>query len=205
MPHANKPYTVALTGGIASGKTLISDEFARLGVPVIDTDVIAHALVEPGQPTLKEIENKFGPGVIDAHGRLERRKLRSLIFANTDKRRQLEAIMHPKIRHKAGELVAEVTSVYCILVIPLLGEREAYPNVDRILVVDVDPETQIKRLMARDNCSREQAEQALASQPSRNQRIRIADDIINNVGSKIQSQHKVKRLHKVYCRLSQNQ
>jgi len=196
------PYTVALTGGIASGKTLVSDEFAKLGVPVIDTDVIAHNLVEPGQPALKEIETVFGPNIIDRSGRLKRSELRSMIFTDPDKRKKLEAILHPKIRQVAAEAITKVTSAYCILVIPLLAEKGTYPYVDRVLVVDVDPETQISRLMTRDNSSRNQAEQALASQASREQRLRIADDVLDNSGSPEQASQVVAQLHQKYLKLA---
>jgi dephospho-CoA kinase len=195
------PYTIALTGGIASGKTLISDEFARLGVPVIDTDIIAHKLVEPGQPALKEIEYVFGSTVIDDAGRLKRTELRSLIFSDSGKREKLESILHPKIKVEAGKALADVESGYCILVIPLLAERGTYPNVDRVLVVDVEIETQISRLMARDYCTRNQAEQALAAQASRKQRLSIADDVLENSGSPTQARHKVEALHRRYTKL----
>ena len=198
------PYTVVLTGGIASGKTLVSDEFARLGVPVIDTDVIAHMLVEPGQTALKEIEHVFGAEIIDGSGRLRRSKLRSLIFSDPGKREALESILHPKIRLEAGKAIAKVTSAYCILVIPLLAVRGAYPNVDRVLVVDVAPETQITRLMTRDNNDRKQAEKALASQVSRAQRLKIADDILDNSGSLTQARLEVEKLHKKYTQLATN-
>ncbi len=196
------PYTIALTGGIASGKTMISNEFARLGVPVIDTDIIAHKLVEPGQAALKEIEDVFGPTVLDDTGRLNRSKLRSLIFSDPGKREELESILHPKIRMEAAKAVADVESDYCILVIPLLAERGTYPNVDRVLVVDVEIETQISRLITRDNSSRNQAEQALAAQASRKQRLSIADDVLENSGSPAQARHKVRALHRNYTTLA---
>ena len=198
------PYTIALTGGIASGKTMISNEFARLGVPVIDTDIIAHQLVEPGQPALKEIQDVFGSTVIDDTGRLKRPELRSLIFSDPGKREKLESILHPKIRMEAAKAVADVESDYCILVIPLLAERGTYPNVDRVLVIDVEIETQISRLMARDNSSRNQSKQVLAAQASRKQRLSIADDVLENSGSLQQARHKVAQLHLKYLQLSQN-
>jgi len=201
--NEHRVYTVALTGGIASGKTLISDEFIRLGVPVIDTDVIAHRLVEPGQAALIEIERAFGSNVVDDSGQLKRQKLRSLIFSDAEKRKKLETILHPKIRQTAAEAIARITSDYCVLVIPLLAESGAYPNVDRVLVVDVEPETQIRRLMARDHCNRNQAKQALASQASREQRLSIADDVLENSGSPQQAHHEVARLHKKYLQLAQ--
>jgi dephospho-CoA kinase len=200
----HRPYTVALTGGIASGKTLVSDAFAALGVPVVDTDVIAHSLVEPGQPALREIEEVFGSDVIESSGRLDRQKLRSLVFANTGMLTKLEAILHPRIRQAATEAVAKVTFTYCILVIPLLVEKGSYPNVDRVLVVDVAPETQIDRLMARDNSDLEQAKQVLASQASREQRLEIADDVLENTGSPQQARDEVARLHEKYLRLAEH-
>jgi dephospho-CoA kinase len=203
--HKDKlPYTVALTGGIASGKTLISDEFAKLGVLVIDTDLIAHEIVEPGQPALQEIKETFGSGIIDAHGRLKRSELRALIFSDPEARKKLESILHPRIRQEVGKAIAKVSSAYCILVIPLLAEKGAYPYIDRILVVDVGPETQISRLMARDKSSRKKAEQALASQAGREQRLKIADDILDNSGSPEQARREVAQLNLKYLQLAKN-
>ena len=198
----NLPYTVALTGGIASGKTLVSDEFARLGVSIIDMDVIAHEVVEPGQPALREIEDAFGSGIIDANNQLKRSELRALIFSDLESRRILETILHPRIRQKASEAIAKVVSAYCILVIPLLADKCTYPNINRILVVDVEPETQIERLIERDNTSREQAEQALSTQITRDQRLKIADDVLVNSGSEVQTHSEVVLLHKKFTRLA---
>lgn len=204
-PENNQhPYTIALTGGIASGKTIVSNEFARLGVPIIDTDVIAHKLVEPGQPALKEIEGVFGSTIIDGSGRLKRQELRSLIFSDQGKRTKLESILHPKIRKEVYEAVAKVDFDYCILVIPLLAERGAYSYLDRILVIDVENEMQISRLMARDNCNRKQAEQVLAAQASRKKRLSIADDILQNSGTLQQARHKVDQLHQKYLQLAKD-
>jgi len=203
-PGNASPYTVALTGGIASGKTLISDEFARLGVSVIDTDVIAHEIVEPGQPALQEIINTFGSDIIDSNGRLKRAELRAIIFSDKGEQQKLESILHPRIRQEANKAIAKVNSAYCILVIPLLAERSANPNVNRVLVVDVEPKTQISRLMARDNSSRKQAEQALASQIGREQRLKIADDILDNSGSPEQARREVAQLNLKYLRLAEN-
>jgi len=196
------PYTVALTGGIASGKTLVSDEFSRLGVPVIDTDIIAHKIVEPGQPALREIEAAFGASILDGDGRLKRKELRTLIFNDMDERKKLESILHPKIRQEVTKAVAKVRTDYCILVIPLLTESGSYPNVNRVLVVDVDPETQIARLMSRDGSSREQAKQALASQASRTQRLAIADDVLENSGSPAAARRAVSKLNDLYKKTS---
>jgi dephospho-CoA kinase len=203
-PPTNHPFVVALTGGIASGKTLISDEFARLGVSVIDTDVIAHEIVEPGKPALLEIEQAFGAQILDVNGGLKRSELRALIFSDSDARRKLEAILHPIIRQEVSKSISEVTSAYCILVIPLLAGRGDYPDVDRVLVVDVAPEVQIDRLMVRDNCSREQAELALKSQASREDRLKIADDVLDNSGSPEQAVLEVARFHEKYGGMVRN-
>lgn len=200
---ADHPYTVALTGGIASGKTLVSDEFSNLGVPVIDTDVIAHQIVEPGKPALQEIEAAFGASIIGEDGRLRRRALRALIFSDQDSQRKLESILHPLIRQEVTRAIAKVKTSYCILVIPLLAEHGAYPNVDRVLVVDVDPEVQIERLMSRDNSDRQQAEKALAAQAGREQRLAIADDVLLNSASPEQARLEVARLHGIYTQLAQ--
>lgn len=196
------PFIVALTGGIASGKTLISQTFAELGVLIIDTDTIAHALVEPGQPALQEIEQAFGAKIIDENNRLKRSELRALIFSEQNARKKLESILHPRIRQEANKAIAKLTTPYCILVIPLLTDRTDYPNVNRVLVVDVEPETQIERLMTRDNCNRKQAKQALAAQANRAQRLKIADDILDNSGPPESVRAKVASLHKKYLHLS---
>ena len=203
-PGDNQPYTIALTGGIASGKTLVSNEFARLGVSIIDTDVIAHQIVEPGQPALREIRNSFGSKFIDKNGRLKRSDLRRLIFSDANARMKLESILHPGIRLEVGRAITRVSSAYCILVIPLLAERGTYPYIDRVLVVDVKPEQQIDRLMARDNSSRKQAEQALASQATREQRLSIADDVLDNSRSPKAIVQKALQLHRKYTRLANN-
>ncbi len=202
MPRIDPPFTIGLTGGIASGKTLVSDEFKKLGVPVIDTDVIAHQIVEPGLPALLEIESAFGEKILDENGRLRREDLRELIFIDPEARKKLETILHPKIRKKVRHAIAKIRHDYCILVIPLLAERGNYPDVDRVLVVDVDPEAQISRLMARDNSTRRQAEQALASQGSRAQRLNIADDVLENSGSPALTQLAVAKLNKLYLKLA---
>lgn len=192
------PYVVALTGGIAAGKTLVSNEFAKLGVPIIDMDVIAHEIVEPGHLALQEIANAFGKDIINIDGRLKRSQLRAIIFSDANSRNKLESILHPRIEQKASDAIMQVDSPYCILVIPLLAKKSTYPYIDRVLVVDVDSETQIERLMARDNSSRKLAQQALASQASREQRLQIADDILGNSGSPEQTRNEVILLHKKY-------
>jgi len=195
-------FVVALTGGIASGKTAVSDRFAALGVPVIDTDVIAHQVVALGEPALEEIRLAFGDDVLLPDGNLHRSKLREIIFSDGAAKRKLEAILHPAIRAKVQEEIAAVTADYCVVVIPLFTESGAYDWVDRVLVVDTNEETQIERVMQRDGVNRQQAEAALASQTSRQSRLALADDVIENNGSVGELDGEVKRLHHLYGRLA---
>ncbi len=202
MAAVNTPYTIALTGGIAAGKTLVSNAFIKLAIPVIDTDIIAREIVAPGLPALLEIASVFGETILDEHGQLKRRHLRERVFADPDARKKLEAILHPKIREVVNTRVANIEHDFCILVIPLLAEHDAYPNIDRVLVIDVDVETQISRLMARDKSSRQLAEQILAAQASRKQRLSIADDVLDNSGSPGETQIAVEKLATLYTRLA---
>ena len=193
---------VALTGGIASGKSTVAELFAKRGVEIIDTDVIARDLVAPGQPMLGSIVQAFGQELVDAYGRLKRRMLRELIFRYPDKRRQLEALMHPEIAAEARRQISEVRTAYCILVIPLLAETGGFAGIDRVLVVDAAPETQLSRLAARDEVSAEEANATLAAQASREQRLAIADDVISNDGSLQDLEARVEQLHQAYLEMS---
>lgn len=196
-------FVVALTGGIASGKSTVSGLFEELGVPVVDTDVIARELVEPGQPLLSSVVAAFGHELLDAYGRLKRRKLRNLVFSNREKRLQLEALMHPEIAEEVRRRILMLDAPYCLLVIPLLAEKGGYAGVDRVLVVDVDPSIQINRLNIRDGASKKQARLVLAAQATREQRLAIADDVIENDGSIADLREKVLELHRLYSSLSQ--
>jgi dephospho-CoA kinase len=183
-PDSTPPYRVALTGGIASGKTAVANLFAARGVPVIDTDIIAREVVEPGKPALAAIVTAFGEAVLDADRRLDRRKLRELIFSNADARRRLEAILHPAIRREMERqsTVAADRGPYQVLVIPLLTEGGRRDHVDRVLVVDAPESAQVERLMQRDHVTREQAQASLQAQADRAARLAIADDVILNNG-----------------------
>ncbi|HXH04590.1 MAG TPA: dephospho-CoA kinase [Candidatus Competibacteraceae bacterium] len=196
---------VGLTGGIGSGKSAVSDAFARLGVPVIDTDVLARELVEPGQPALGEIAATFGADCLGADGRLDRRRLRERVFADDQARRRLEAILHPRIRQAVQQRLVRLVQLqtpYCLLVIPLLVESGMTDLVQRVLVVDVPEELQVARVMQRDRVSAEQARAVLAAQAERAQRLAAADDVLDNSGSRAALEDAVRRLHQRYLQLA---
>lgn len=197
-----EPLRIGLTGGIASGKSLVADLFAARGVPVIDTDVIARDVVRPGQPALEEIEREFGPDVLDPGGGLDRRRLRELVFADEARRRALEAILHPRIRSEAVRKSAAAGGDYQIIVVPLLVESPMRQFMDRILVVDCSEQTQLERLLARDTETEERARRILAAQASRETRLGIADDVLENEGKKEEAAAQVERLHRQYLELA---
>lgn len=179
---SDQPFRVALTGGIASGKSTVADLFAALGVPVIDTDVIARQVVEPEQPALAQIAATFGRDVLDADGRLDRRRMRERIFTDPDAKRRLEAILHPAIRIEMERQSMAAQGPYQVLVIPLLTEGGRRDHVDRVLLVDVPEDLQIQRLMMRDGVTHEQAQSSLNAQATRAQRLALADDVVRNTG-----------------------
>ena len=193
---------VGLTGGIGSGKTAVSDCFARHGVPVIDTDLIARELVRPGQPALAEIVAEFGPECLDGRGGLDRTHLRQRVFTDEAGRRRLEAILHPRIRAVTRERIAALTTPYCLLVIPLLVETGMTDLVDRVLVVDASEAEQIHRVMARDRIDEIQARQILAAQASRRQRLALADEVVENAGDFANLERQIADLHLYYLRLA---
>jgi dephospho-CoA kinase len=196
------PLRIGLTGGIASGKTTVADMFAELGATIIDTDVIAREVVAPGQPALDEIASEFGASLIDADGVLDRAVLRELIFADDDARKRLEAILHPRIQDEARRQSDQAGGEYQIIVVPLLVNSSLKDILDRILVVDCDEETQIRRLTARDGESEDLARRILAAQASRTERLAIADDIIRNDGTVADMRLQVAALHEIYQSLA---
>ena len=189
---------IGLTGGIGSGKSTIAELFATLGVPIIDMDQIARQIVEPGQPALAEITREFGSNILDSEGRLDRRRLRELIFDSEDKRHRLEAILHPLIRQETKNRLADLNAAYCIVVIPLLLESQQQSLVDRILVVDVPESLQISRTMQRDDISAAAVEKILASQTDRQTRLAAADDVIDNAGDLTEVRMRVVELDRLY-------
>ena len=196
------PFRVALTGGIASGKTTVAGLFAELGIPLIDTDVIAREVVEPGQPALAAIVRAFGPEVLDAEGRLDRRRMRERIFADPAARQRLEAILHPAIRAGMERQSRAAGGPYQILVIPLLAEGRRRDHVDRVLLVDVPESLQVERLVCRDGVSSEQAEASLNAQATRAERLAIADDVIQNAGRVDELKQQVRALHEQYLQFA---
>lgn len=193
---------IGLTGGVGSGKTAVSNRFARLGVPIIDTDLLARELVEPGQPALADIVAEFGPDCLDGDGRLHRSRLRERVFADPAGRRRLEAILHPRIRALARERIVQLTAPYCLLVIPLLAETGMTDLVDRVLVVDAPETEQVRRVMVRDGVAEEQAHRILAAQADRSQRLALADEIVENAGDLATLDRQVAALHQYYSTLA---
>ena len=176
----NQVLRIGLTGGIASGKSTVANLFSELGVPIIDTDIIARQVVQPGEPALDKIRECFGNTVIDDSGSLDRPAMRKLIFSDDNIRRQLEDILHPLIGAETRSHSDAASGPYQLIVVPLLVGSPLLQFVDRVLVVDCDEEKQIKRLLARDTESRYQARKILSAQASRDDRLAIADDVISN-------------------------
>ncbi|NJD32338.1 MAG: dephospho-CoA kinase [Gammaproteobacteria bacterium] len=193
-----RPFRVALTGGIASGKSTVANLFAALGVPVIDTDVIAREVVEPGRPALAQVIATFGADVLDADGHLDRRRMRERIFGDPGAKRRLESILHPAIRTEMERQSQAAQGPYQVLVIPLLTEGGSRDHVDRVLLVDVPEELQVQRLMWRDGVSHDQAQASLNAQANRAQRLAMADDVIRNTGRVDDLREQVAALHEKY-------
>lgn len=191
-------FTIALTGGIASGKTAVSDMFAEIGVEIIDTDLISREVVMPGSEGLASIVSVFGDSVIESDGALDRRKLREIVFADKDSLQLLESITHPLIQKRAKELIDSANGDYCILVVPLLVNSSMRDWVNRTLVVDVDEELQLQRLLERDCETIEQAQAIIATQAGRQQLLGIADDVVINDAGLEKLRKQVQNLHIIY-------
>lgn len=194
-------YIVALTGGIGSGKSTVANTFARHGVAVVDADVIARQLVEPGTPALAKIAERFGNEILLASSTLNRAVLREKIFSQPDSKIWLNQLLHPLIRQETQRQLAQATSPYALWVVPLLIENCLQDTADRVLVIDVNIETQQARTVARDGISRQQVQDILSAQATREQRLAIADDIIDNSGIALEIELSVDRLHRRYLKL----
>ncbi len=192
---------VGLTGGIASGKTLVANAFAELGAGVVDTDRVARDVVAPGQPGLDAVRLEFGSGVIRASGKLDRPALRAQVFSDPAARRKLEALLHPLIRTRALEQLERLSAPYAIVVVPLLVETGFGRLVDRVAVVDCPRETQLERLVDRDRIDFAQARSMLNAQADREARLAAADDVIDNGGDRDITHRQVRSLHARYLRV----
>lgn len=194
---------VALTGGVAAGKSAVTRRFEALGVPVHDADVAAREVVAPGSEGLAEVVDVFGADVLDSRGQLDRPAMRRRVFADPAARRGLEAIIHPRVRAWLRERALAGTAPYCLLAIPLLAENiEQYRWVDRVLVVDVPESVQLARLLARDGIDETLARRMIAQQASRADRLALADDVIDNSGDESALDQAVAELHRRYLALA---
>lgn len=198
------PYIVALSGGVASGKSTVANLFAQLGVPIIDADIIARQVVKKGSLALQKIVDHFGDGVLLPSGELNRTQLREIIFNNEDERMWLNQCLHPLIQQETQQQITQSKAPYIIWVVPLLIENNLQANANRILIIDTPPEVQINRLRRRDNIDENLAKNMLLSQIDNIERISYADDIITNKTEASALVSQVNDLHKKYLTLSQD-
>lgn len=200
-------YVVGLTGGIGSGKSTIAELFAGLNVPIIDADLIARQIVEKGSPLLAQIAEHFGPAVLTSSGELNRPMLRHLIFRNETEKNWLNQLLHPAIRTEIITQLNEQTAPYTLFVAPLLIENKLTELCDRVLLIDVQPETQLTRASRRDHNRRTLIRKIMDSQVSRETRLRFADDVINNDGELTthydELRQNVLKLHRTYLDLAE--
>jgi dephospho-CoA kinase len=195
-------FIVGLTGGIGSGKTTVANLFADLGISLVDADIVARAVVAPGQPALAAIAAHFGPEFLQADGSLHRALLRQRIFSDPPAKSWLDQLLHPLIRQQILSQLQNATSAYVLLVAPLLIENGLTSLVDQLLVVDVQPDTQILRTTGRDQVSQQQVAAIMATQCERAQRLELADQIINNDHDQTALVEKVAQLHQIYLAMA---
>jgi dephospho-CoA kinase len=199
---------VGLTGGIGSGKTAVSSVFEKLGIPVIDTDVIAHNLVNNNESVLKQITDTFGPDLLKLNGELNRKKLAQLVFNKKENKRSLEDILHPRIKNEVLHQIKRFSSsqsppAYLIIVIPLLIESDYHDIIDRILVVIADEAVRIARVKKRDKRSLSEIRAIINNQVDDSTRLDEADDIIENNSNINMIDRQVKDLHEKFLHLSE--
>ena len=198
------PFCVGLTGGIGSGKSVVSGEFEALGAAVVDTDEISRALTAPGCSAIAAIRKQFGPQAIGPDGGLDRERMRQRVFQDAASRKQLEAILHPLIRDRARAAIAAARAPYVIVVVPLLLETGAYADlVRRVLVVDSDETEQVRRVTARSGMAPEEVRRIMATQLPRAERLRRADDVLRNDGGLDALRRQVRELHARYLAAAQ--
>ena len=192
---------VGVTGGIGSGKTAVADFFATKGITIVDADIAARVVVEPGKPALTAIAEKYGTDILREDGSMNRRKMRDIIFQDDAERIWLEELLHPLIREEIILELKQATSDYVVFVSPLMIETSQKELTDRLLVVDVSVETQIARCTQRDNMNREQAEAIIQKQSSREEKLAVADEVVNNEGSLEALHQQLDKLHRKYLLL----
>jgi dephospho-CoA kinase len=192
---------IALTGGIGSGKSTVCNIFSRHNTPVIDTDIIAREIVEPGQVALQEIVDVFGANILSDDSSLNRKALANKIFNDKNKRLQLESILHPKIRQITQTKIEQLNTCYVIIAIPLLIETNQQTEYDRVIVVDCDEQQQLERTLTRDKRNRDEVISIIKSQVSRKQRTSVADDIIDNSQNLETLESQIEQLHNKYMEL----
>ncbi len=193
---------IGLTGGIGSGKSTAAHYFAGFDIPVIDADLIAHQLVQPGQDALQKIVDRFGQHMLTPDGMLDRNQLRNLIFSDPAKKQQLENLLHPLVYAEITAQLALLNSPYCVICIPLLIETQKTELVDRILVIDCPVTMQIERVKSRSQLNESQIQAIIASQASREQRLAAATEVIDNSKTTTHLAEQVKNLHNLYVLLS---
>lgn len=193
---------IGLTGGIGCGKSTVAARFREQGAPIIDSDVIARELVEPGTPALAEIIEAFGGDIVDTEGHLKRATLRDRVFRDDEARGRLNAIVHPRVRNAIEDRASAMRAPYCIIVVPLLIESGMTDLVDRVLVVDCPRDIQLERLLAREGMTRPLADAMIASQATREERLQFADDIIDNRSDIDRLRQQVDALDRKYRALS---
>lgn len=198
----SKPFVVGLTGGIGSGKTAVSNLFADKGITVVDADVVARQVVEPGTSALRDIQAHFGDEVINADGTLNRAALRQKVFSDNGNKQWLNALLHPAIRTEMQSQIAQATSAYVILSVPLLVENGLDSMAQRVLVVDCDETTQLSRTLSRDGSDENTIRNIMASQASREARLAKADDVIDNNNAREKLPPQVDSLHEKYLLLA---
>lgn len=198
---AFSPWILGLTGGIGSGKSAAAERFVELGVHLVDADQAARWVVEPGRPALASIVERFGAGVLQGDGQLDRAALRQLIFADPEQRRWLEALLHPLIGQEIFSYLAKAKSPYAVYVSPLLIESGQYRKTQRVLVIDVPQALQVQRTLQRDSTSPEQVQAILAAQATREERLRHADDVLVNDRDVPWLHEQIDQLHHFYLTL----
>ncbi|HET7313172.1 dephospho-CoA kinase [Salinisphaera sp.] len=201
----SRKLSVGLTGGIASGKSVVAAAFERLGVAIVDADTVARRIVEPGQPALDEIVARFGAGIVDDEGCLKRHELRRIVFDDAGARGDLETITHPRIRRELAAQRDAAASDYCILVVPLLVKSSMTDLVDRVLVIDAPEAVQLERLKGRDEIDDALAQKMIAAQESRAERLEHADDVLINTGPRKDIADLAAALHAGYQRLARGE